>query len=92
MQIGDLTDHMRGVEMRGSIIRLVTSYGTRWGRVQPSGKTRQIFFNSSALPESVDFLSLRVGQTVEFRERKDEVNGTHAEEVVLVRRPPGKPR
>ena len=69
--------------MKGSITRLVTSYGTRWGRVRPSGKTREIFFNSSALPDSVDFLSLRLGQAVEFRERKDQVNGTHAEQLVL---------
>ena len=75
--------------MRGSITRLATSYGTRWGRVQPLGKTRQIFFNLSSLPDSVDFLSLRVGQAVEFRERKDQVNGTHAEQMMLAPQLPG---
>ena len=75
--------------MKGSITKLVTSYGTRWGRVRPSGKTREIFFNSSALLDSVDFLSLRVGQMVDFRERKDQVNGTHAEQVMLMAQLPG---
>jgi hypothetical protein len=37
----------------------------------------------------MDFLSLRVGQAVEFRERKDQVNGTHAEQMMLAPQLPG---
>ena len=76
---------------QGSITKLVTSYGSTWGRIQPVGETREIFFNSAALDEAVDFLSLGVGQVVEFQERADHVNGSHAEHVLLVDHAPGAP-
>jgi cold shock CspA family protein len=83
---------MRGISVtQGSISKLVTSYGTRWGRIQPVGESREIFFNSAALDKAIDFLSLVVGQVVEFQERKDQVNGSHAEHVLLVPRLSGTP-
>jgi cold shock CspA family protein len=66
---------------RGSVSKLVTTHGSRWGRIQPDGDPREIFFNAAALDESADFLTLNVGQLVEFEEHTDQVNGSHAEHV-----------
>jgi cold shock CspA family protein len=66
---------------RGLVTRLVTTHGSRWGRIQPDGDSREIFFNASALDDAVDFLSLNLGQLVEFEEHADQVNGSHAEHV-----------
>lgn len=68
---------------RGSVSKLVTTHGSRWGRIQPAGDSREIFFNAAALDEAADFLSLNVGQLVEFEEHSDQVNGSHAENVSL---------
>lgn len=68
---------------RGSVSKLVTTHGSRWGRIQPDGDPREIFFNAAALDEAADFLSLNVGQLVEFEEHSDQVNGSHAENVSL---------
>jgi cold shock CspA family protein len=62
----------------GIIIKLVRSYGSRWGRIQPVGTSREIFFNHASLPEGTDFGALRDGQVVEFDEEPDRANGTHA--------------
>jgi hypothetical protein len=72
---------------QGSISKLVTSYGSTWGRIQPAGESREVFFNQASFDEAVEFLSLVVGQGVEFQERDDRVNGSHAEHVLLVSRP-----
>ena len=69
---------------QGAITKLVTSYGSRWGRIQPEGESREIFFNVKALDDGGDFLALLVGEAVEFEEHSDFVNGSHAEHVVLV--------
>ena len=68
---------------QGSITKLVTSFGSRWGRIKPEGESREIFFGLKALDGGSDFLSLLVGQPVEFEEHPDFVNGSHAEHVVL---------
>lgn len=62
----------------GKIVKLVLSYGSRWGRIQPEGTTRDVFFNRDSLPEDADFSELREGQVVEFDEEPDRANGTHA--------------
>ena len=67
----------------GKIIKLVRSYGSRWGRIQPFGAQREIFFNQASLPEGTDFGSLRDGQVVEFDEEPDRANGTHAVRISL---------
>ncbi|HEU0073325.1 MAG TPA: hypothetical protein VFS30_04870 [Dehalococcoidia bacterium] len=66
---------------RGSVSKLVTTHGSRWGRIQPDGDAREIFFNAAALDEAADFLSLNLGQPVDFEEHTDQVNGSHAERV-----------
>ena len=74
---------------QGSITKLVTSYGSRWGRIQPEGESREIFFNVRALDGGSDFLALLVGEAVEFEEHSDFVNSSHAEHVVLTSAPSG---
>jgi cold shock CspA family protein len=66
---------------QGSISQLVTTHGSRWGRIQPEGESREIFFNERALDGGSDFLALAVGGAVEFEERADFVSGSHAEQV-----------
>jgi len=67
----------------GKIVQLVRSYGSRWGRIQPTGTSREVFFNQASLPEDTDFAELREGQVVEFDEEPDRANGTHATHIVL---------
>lgn len=81
----------RGNLTQGAITKLVTSYGSRWGRIQPEGESREIFFNVKALDGS-DFLALLVGEIVEYEEHVDFVNGSHAEHVVSVIKPAVKNR
>jgi cold shock CspA family protein len=69
---------------RGSVSKLVTSFGSRWGRIRPEGESREIFFNVTGLDTRTDFLSLNLGQAVEFEELIDHVNGSHAEHVTPV--------
>jgi cold shock CspA family protein len=71
---------------RGSVTKLVKSYGSRWGRIKPHGDDREVFFNTASLDEAVEFTSLDVGQMVEFEEHADNVNGAHAEHVVTLGR------
>jgi cold shock CspA family protein len=67
---------------QGSISKLVTSFGSRWGRIRPDGEVREIFFNVGAVRSGVDFMALFVGEAVEFEEHSDFVSGSHAEKVV----------
>lgn len=69
---------------QGCVTKLVTSFGSRWGRIQPEGDTREIFFNAASLDGATDFLSLGMGQAVEFDERADRVNGSRAVHVAQV--------
>ena len=73
--------------MHGKIVKLVRSYGSRWGRIQPTGTTREVFFNKKSLSEGDDFDHLRDGQVVEFDEEPDRANGTHAYNVIPVELP-----
>ncbi len=68
---------------RGSVTKLVKTFGSSWGRTQPLGETRQVFFNAASLHEGLDFESLNVGQSVDFDECLDQVNGSHAEQMTL---------
>ena len=67
----------------GKIVKLVRSYGSRWGRIEPLGTTREVFFNQASLTEGASFDELRDGQVVEFDEERDRANGTHAVRIVL---------
>lgn len=71
----------------GKIVKIVRSYGARWGMIQPLGTTREVFFNNASLPEGTNFPDLREGQVLEFDEEKDRANGTHAVRIVLGERP-----
>jgi len=68
---------------RGKIVKLVQSYGSRWGRIEIIGNGREVFFNQASLPEDTDFTGLREGQVVEFDEEPDRANGTHAVRILL---------
>jgi cold shock CspA family protein len=67
----------------GKIVKLVRSYGSRWGRIQPNGTSREVFFNQGSLPEGADFATLLEGQVVQFEEEPDRANATHAIRMVL---------
>jgi hypothetical protein len=72
---------------RGTVIKVVISFGSKWGRIRPQGgDSREIFFNSASLAEPGDFGAIEVGQDVEFDERTDQVNGSHAEHLILTAR------
>ena len=68
---------------RCSVSKVVTSYGSTWGRIRPQGDSREIFFNSASIDGTVDFSSIQIGQDVEFDECADHVNGTRAERVTF---------
>jgi cold shock CspA family protein len=69
--------------MRGKVLKLIQSHGSRWGRIEPAGSVGAIFFNEASLSEGVEFTELHEGQAVEFDEEPDRVNGTHAVRIVL---------
>jgi cold shock CspA family protein len=68
---------------QGSVTKVVISFGSKWGRIRPEGASREIFFNPASLAEPSNFAAIQVGQDVEFDERSDRVNGSHAEHLVL---------
>jgi cold shock CspA family protein len=68
---------------RGHVTKLVRSFGSSWGRIQPEGETRDIFFNTASLRESAGFLTLSLGQEVDFCEVRDLANGSRAQDVQL---------
>ena len=78
-----LQEGRRLIKTKGSISKVVRTFGSQWGRIRPDGGSRDIFFNATSLQEPADFPSLAVGQSVEFDELTDQVNGSHAEHVVL---------
>ena len=67
---------------RGSITKLVTTFGSNWGRIRRDDGPGEIFFNAASLEDPSKFSELEVGHTVEFDEQPDYVNGSHAEHVV----------
>jgi cold shock CspA family protein len=69
---------------RGSVTKLVNSYGAKWGRIRARGQSREVFFNAASLAEPTDFVTLQVGQEVEYSELPDRVNGARANQIVLV--------
>ena len=69
---------------RGSVIKIVNSYGSTWGRIQPDGGAPEVFFNTPSFDQAIDFASIEVGQAVEFDERADPVNGRRADHIVFV--------
>jgi len=62
----------------GTVTKLVTSFGSQWGRVRAYGDKRELFFNPASFVKSADFAEVREGQEVEFEQEADYVNGAHA--------------
>ena len=72
--------------MKGSVTKLIITFGSRWGRIRPSGEFRDVFFNPACLEDSADFDRMTVGQEVLFIEETDRANGTRAVHVITRRR------
>jgi len=66
---------------RGSITKLVSSYGTKWGRITPDKEMREIFFDPRALDDPSIYEALFLGQQVDYEEEPERVNGSHATHV-----------
>ena len=62
----------------GTVVRLVTSFGSRWGRIRPLGDERELFFNDASLVTPAEFGALAEGAQVSFDEERDLANGTRA--------------
>ena len=62
----------------GKVSKIVTSYGSTWGRIRPAGESREIFFNPATLLDPDGFPALSLEQDVEFDEEADRANGSHA--------------
>jgi hypothetical protein len=75
---------------RGSIAKIVRSYGSEWGRIRPRDGARELFFNVASMKDPDAFYSRQVGEYVDFDEENDRVNGTRAVRVVLKSRSPGE--
>jgi cold shock CspA family protein len=69
---------------RGSVSKVVRSYGASWGRIMPDGEPREVFFNASTLVDASDYEQMTVGQRVEYDEEPDRANGTRAIRVRLL--------
>jgi cold shock CspA family protein len=70
--------------IRGTVTKLVSTFGSQWGRILVDGTTRELFFNTQSLQEPSDFARLQVGQAVEFDAHADQINGEHAENLAIV--------
>jgi cold shock CspA family protein len=62
----------------GKVTKLVTSYGSTWGRITPDREAGQLFFNPKSLVDAAVYPELKLGQDVDFDEEPDRANGTHA--------------
>ena len=62
----------------GKVTKLVRTFGSTWGRIQPDGETREVFFNAASLVVASGYADLEIGQEVEFEEERDLANGTRA--------------
>jgi cold shock CspA family protein len=68
---------------KGSITKVVTSFGSTWGRITPLGESSQVFFNLESFAEPANFEDLKEGQEVEFDQEPDRANGTRAVRLVM---------
>ena len=67
----------------GRISKIVTSYGSRWGRVRAYGDSHELFFSPRSLDRPEEFDEMKLGQEVKFDEEPDRANTTHAVHLVL---------
>jgi len=70
--------------MAGRVTKIVTSFGATWGRVQPHGDSRELFFNLESLAQPADFKEMKEGQEVEFDEETDRANGARAVHLINI--------
>jgi hypothetical protein len=68
--------------VKGTVIKVVRTHGSRWGRVQ-SGAGAESFFNEASLSDVGEFDRLMAGDAVEYEEEADRVNGARAARLVL---------
>jgi len=66
---------------QGTVTKIVSSYGARWGHVRPDQEPRELFFNGESLAEGLDFITLTLGERVEFSQEPDRANGMRATEM-----------
>lgn len=69
----------------GVVTKLVTSFGSEWGRIRVAKTGTDCFFNRKSLLRDGDFGSLALGQEVRFNEEPDRVNGSRAERMTLIK-------
>jgi cold shock CspA family protein len=69
---------------RGTVSKVVRSFGARWGRVRPDGEPREVFFNASMFVDVSDYERIAVGQRVEYDEEADRANGSRAIRIRLL--------
>ena len=62
----------------GKVTKLVTSFGSTWGRIRPDGEAREVFFSPETLVDRSEYADMILGRDVEFDEEPDRANGTHA--------------
>ncbi len=70
--------------MRGQITKVVTSYGSAWGRVRPDNQPRDVFFSAECFEDGSDFGTLAIGQELEFEEEPDRANGMRAIHIKVI--------
>lgn len=63
---------------RGVVSKVVTSFGSLWGRIKPHGEEREIFFNPASLVDPSRFDLMAIGVEVEFDEEPARAEATHA--------------
>ena len=71
--------------IKGNVSKLVHTFGSHWGRIRPSGESREVFFNPACLDDPESFDGMTVGQEVEFLEEMDRANDTRAVHVIAAR-------
>jgi len=67
--------------IEGTVTKIVSSYGARWGHVRPDKEPRELFFNHDSLSEGLEFITLALGDRVEFSQEPDRANGLRAIEI-----------
>jgi hypothetical protein len=70
---------------KGIVTKLVTSFGSEWGRIRIAGAGTDLFFNRKSLLRPAEFDSLSLGQEVKFDEAPDPVNGSRAARMTMIK-------
>ena len=68
---------------KGTVSKLVHTFGSKWGRIRPTGEDSNVFFNPASFDDPGEFDKMALGQPVLFLEELDRANGSHAVRVTL---------